>query len=301
MARVNPASTLYTAALSRFSSRSRIERPCTRCAPGLMSKPRISSGTWRYFFATPLLFQPLVTDANCVDRRNHCTIPDGRPIASSTLRTSSTDQSLATHGDSRGDLSLVVASSPRRAEMMPSMIPKSRAPSGVTKRSRDTHSLSSLSRHDQSRVYSFSVTNVPVPSPRTLYVEGLVNARDLGGLRRVDGTTTPRGVFYRSENVDGVTPAGWEQIYQTGIRTIVDLREPSERASDRNERPSWIHTETVELNGFANDEFWRDYLPNGLARTALYFLPHLEAMPKRAVSALSAISFTAFEVGTERE
>jgi protein tyrosine/serine phosphatase len=120
-------------------------------------------------------------------------------------------------------------------------------------------------------------------------VEGLVNARDLGGLRRVDGTTTPRGVFYRSENVDGVTPAGWEQIYQTGIRTIVDLRESSERAIDRNGRPSWIRTETVELNGFANDEFWRDYLPNGLARTALYFLPHLEAMPKRAVSALSAI------------
>jgi len=156
-------------------------------------------------------------------------------------------------------------------------------------RSRDTHSLSSLSRHDQSRVYSFSVTNVQVPSPRTLNVDGLVNARDLGGLRRVDGTTTPRGVFYRSENVDGVTPAGWEQIYQTGIRTIVDLREPSERASDRNGRPSWIHTETVELNGLANDEFWRDYLPNGLARTALYFLPHLEAMPNRAVSALSAI------------
>src|ERR1039458_5317204 len=36
-----------------------------------VSKPRISSGTWRYFFATPLLFQPLVTYANCVNRRNH--------------------------------------------------------------------------------------------------------------------------------------------------------------------------------------------------------------------------------------
>ena len=161
---------------------------------------------------------------------------------------------------------------------------------GLSKlRTRETHSSSSISRHDQSRVYSFSVDNVEGSSRRTLYVEGLVNARDLGGLRRLDGTTTPRGVFYRSENVDGITPAGWEQVYQTGIRTIVDLRDASERASDRNERPTWIRTLTVELNGFADDEFWRDYLPNGLARTALYFLPHLEAMPNRAVSALSAI------------
>lgn len=132
------------------------------------------------------------------------------------------------------------------------------------------------------------MNNVEGSSQRTLYVDGLVNARDLGGLRRLDGTTTPRAVFYRSENVDGITLAGWEQIYRAGIRTIVDLRDPNERASDRNERPSWIHTVTVELNGF-DDEFWRDYLPNGLARTALYFLPHLEAMPNRAVSALSAI------------
>ncbi|TFD76983.1 tyrosine-protein phosphatase [Cryobacterium fucosi] len=43
---------------------------------------------------------------------------------------------------------------------------------------------------------------------RTLHVEGLVNARDLGGLPRRNGTPTPRGVFFRSENVDWVSPAG---------------------------------------------------------------------------------------------
>jgi hypothetical protein len=35
---------------------------------------------------------------------------------------------------------------------------------------------------------------------RTLKVDGLVNGRDLGGLKRTDGTVTPRGVFFRSEN-----------------------------------------------------------------------------------------------------
>ena len=130
---------------------------------------------------------------------------------------------------------------------------------------------------------------VPTSSDRTLRVDGLVNARDLGGLRRIDGTTTPKGVFYRSENVDSITPAGWEQVFQTGIRTIVDLRQPRERDRDAARRPSWVHTEAVDLDGLENEEFWQGYWNNGLVGTALYYVPHLEAMPERAVAALSAI------------
>lgn len=124
---------------------------------------------------------------------------------------------------------------------------------------------------------------------RALRVEGLVNARDLGGLRRVDGSVTPKRVFYRSENVDSITPAGWEQVYQNGIRTIVDLRDRHERARDRTTRPVWIQTEVVELNGFEDKQFWKGYLNNGLVHTALYYLAHLEAMPERSVAAISAI------------
>jgi hypothetical protein len=61
------------------------------------------------------------------------------------------------------------------------------------------------------------------PSHRAISVDGLVNARDLGGLRRADGSTTPHGVFFRSENADWVTRAGWEQVDALGIRTVVDL------------------------------------------------------------------------------
>jgi hypothetical protein len=53
----------------------------------------------------------------------------------------------------------------------------------------------------------------PGPVEWTLRVEGLVNVRDLGGLRRRNGTLTPSGVFYRSENVDTVTPAGWDELF----------------------------------------------------------------------------------------
>jgi protein-tyrosine phosphatase len=125
---------------------------------------------------------------------------------------------------------------------------------------------------------------------RTLSVEGLVNARDLGGLRRKNGTLTPRGVFFRSENVDWVTPAGWDQMHEAGIRTIVDLRQAGERAQDTQPRPDWLTTRDFDLDGLDNDAFWKDFWSNGLVGTALYFLPHLGAMPERSVAVLSTLA-----------
>ncbi len=120
-------------------------------------------------------------------------------------------------------------------------------------------------------------------------IAGVVNARDLGALRRADGSRTPTGVFFRSENADWITPAGWDQVGAAGIRTIVDLRQPGERAADVSRRPSWLTTVEVDLDGLENERFWKDYWDNGLVGTALYFLPHLEAMPERAGAALLAI------------
>jgi len=115
--------------------------------------------------------------------------------------------------------------------------------------------------------------------------DGLVNARDLGGLRRRDGTRTPHGVFFRSDNVDRLTPAGWEQAARAGIRTVVDLRQPSERKCDVATRPDWVATVEVDLDGLENQAVWKDYWDNGLVGTALPYLPHLAAMPERAGAA----------------
>lgn len=125
---------------------------------------------------------------------------------------------------------------------------------------------------------------------RTLVATGLVNSRDLGGLRRSDGTLTPSGVFFRSENVDWLTPEGWEEAYDVGIRTVVDLRQQRERDKDAQQRPEWLNTIHIDLDGLENQEFWADYWDNGLVGTAMYFLPHLEAMPERAAAALAAIA-----------
>jgi protein-tyrosine phosphatase len=124
---------------------------------------------------------------------------------------------------------------------------------------------------------------------RTIAVDGLVNARDLGGMKRKSGGDTPFGVFFRTDNVDKVTEAGWRQAYELGIRTVVDLRQPGERATDTHERPAWLRTVHVDLDGLENTEFWADYWDNGLVGTAMYYLPHLEAMPERTGAALAAI------------
>ena len=81
----------------------------------------------------------------------------------------------------------------------------------------------------------------PAAAARFLAVDGLANARDLGGIACGDGRTTPTGVF-RSENVDQVTETGWEQLYAAGIRTVLDLRQPAERALDTRPRPDWLTT-----------------------------------------------------------
>jgi protein-tyrosine phosphatase len=126
-------------------------------------------------------------------------------------------------------------------------------------------------------------------SDRALLVDGLVNARDLGGLRRADGGRTPRGVLFRSENIDWITGDGWQQLHDAGIRTVVDLRQPGERDLDGSRRPEWLTTIAVDLDGLDNAVFWADYWESGKVGTALYFLPHLRAMPERAGAALAAI------------
>jgi protein-tyrosine phosphatase len=130
---------------------------------------------------------------------------------------------------------------------------------------------------------------VPEGDVRELRVDGLVNGRDLGGLRRADGTLTPRGIFFRSENIDWVTTNGWQQLYDSGIRTVIDLRQQGERDADTRARPDWLNTVHIDLDGLENTEFWADYWDNGLVSTALYYLPHLAAMPERAAAAISAI------------
>lgn len=67
-------------------------------------------------------------------------------------------------------------------------------------------------------------------------------------------------------------------------------RGPHRRPRQRP-RPRWTssHRRHDDVDGLDNEDFWRDYLDNGLLGTAVYYLPHLAAMPERSVAALSAV------------
>ncbi len=79
--------------------------------------------------------------------------------------------------------------------------------------------------------------------PRLLYVPGVVNFRDIGGLAGLEGRIVPQGLIYRSAGLnanttDGKTPGprlatdeGVERLRgELGLRTELDLRGPGETA-----------------------------------------------------------------------
>jgi protein-tyrosine phosphatase len=121
---------------------------------------------------------------------------------------------------------------------------------------------------------------------RDLTIDGLANARDLGGLERADGSTTPHGVFVRAELLDRVTPRGWDALRDHGVRTVIDLRRPDERSG---RVPDDIRLVVVDLDG---DErhFWEPIEADGRWGTPLYYLDHMRDLPHRLSEALAAIA-----------
>ncbi len=66
---------------------------------------------------------------------------------------------------------------------------------------------------------------------RWVDIDGMHNVRDLGGVP-IPGGETARGVVLRGETPVNLTALGAEQIRARGVRHVLDLREPDERAID---------------------------------------------------------------------
>ena len=62
-------------------------------------------------------------------------------------------------------------------------------------------------------------------TPRTVFIEGVSNTRDIGGYRTADGKQVRQGMIYRGGKLEDITEAGRETLLQTlGVRTDLDLR-----------------------------------------------------------------------------
>ena len=73
-------------------------------------------------------------------------------------------------------------------------------------------------------------------APRNLNIDGVTNARDIGGLV-INGKRTNQGLVFRTGHLNGTTEKGTETIFNTlGIKTEIDLRENSEAQNTFKEK-----------------------------------------------------------------
>jgi len=92
---------------------------------------------------------------------------------------------------------------------------------------------------------------------RSLQWDGCVNVRDLGGVPTADGGHTRFDAFVRADNVRKLSETGWADLYEHGVRRIVDLRWPEELAEDV---PHEVHIDVVHISllGELDPEFIDD-------------------------------------------
>lgn len=69
---------------------------------------------------------------------------------------------------------------------------------------------------------------------RVIPLEGVHNFRDVGGYRSAAGRSVRPGLFFRSDEFSELSNADLETLKALGLRTIIDLRNPSEIKGKEN-------------------------------------------------------------------
>jgi protein-tyrosine phosphatase len=118
--------------------------------------------------------------------------------------------------------------------------------------------------------------------------------RDLGGLPTLTGQLTKERAVFRSGSLDDLTAAEWAEVWNLGIRTIVDLRHPSEKSPKRTARPKDLEVLGIELDPGLHDQdthvaFWTKWKTGAGLASPLYYENHLETFPETSAAVLRAI------------
>jgi protein tyrosine/serine phosphatase len=131
---------------------------------------------------------------------------------------------------------------------------------------------------------------------RVLIWDGCVNVRDLGGHPTAAGATTRFRRVVRADSVRQLSEAGWEALVAYGIRTVVDLRLPSERDADP---PAELPVEVVHAPflGEHPPEEWEEIESIGAAAgddhataTRDVYLALLDRNRERVAAAVTAVA-----------
>jgi protein-tyrosine phosphatase len=121
---------------------------------------------------------------------------------------------------------------------------------------------------------------------RHLHWEGCFNVRDLGGFPTGSGATTAWGAVVRSESPAALTEPGWAALRAHGVRTIVDLRDPSEleELPPRAELAA-LHVPVLD---FGDRAFWDAF--GGTWDTPRFYKASLERWQPRFAEAVVAVA-----------
>ncbi len=130
---------------------------------------------------------------------------------------------------------------------------------------------------------------------RQLAWDGCANIRDLGGHPTGDGGTTAFGAIVRADSVRRLSEAGWAQLAEYGIATIVDLRFHDELAADP---PFEVPVDVVHVPVLPDpaSSQWEEIqaiseaAPDAAAATAAVYLEFLERFSDGFALAVSAVA-----------
>jgi protein tyrosine/serine phosphatase len=95
---------------------------------------------------------------------------------------------------------------------------------------------------------------------RALAWDACLNVRDLGGIVTADGRRVRHGALIRSDQLCRLSDRGRTAFLEHGIRTVIDLRTPTEAAKDPD--PIW-HEHGVDhvLVPQQSEQLWREFDP----------------------------------------
>ncbi|MDP9841611.1 tyrosine-protein phosphatase [Streptosporangium lutulentum] len=84
---------------------------------------------------------------------------------------------------------------------------------------------------------------------RSLHLASAPNLRDAGGYRTADGSWVRMGVLYRSGDLSKLTDADMAKLTRLGLRTVYDLRTPSEQSASPDRLPRGVKAVTANVTG----------------------------------------------------
>jgi protein-tyrosine phosphatase len=120
--------------------------------------------------------------------------------------------------------------------------------------------------------------------------DGAVNARDLGGV----SPKIQSGRLYRMGRHEWLTDVGWQQAYDDGVRTVVDLRNPDERG--RRETDPVLNTAVLErfqvVNCPTEDQADKEFmkLAGPYLNSPEYYGENLRRWPERIAAVVRAVA-----------